>query len=101
MRMRSLLLFVCGVLLVCGVRLAAADTQPGAGVSGPDAATDAPPAAPTTSPVNAHDLALAVAQLGDDDPRVRDAATRTLGTMGRSALPALREAAKGDDPEVA
>jgi hypothetical protein len=99
--MRSLLLFVCGVLLVYGVRLSAADTQPGAGVSGPEAAPDAPSAAPTTLPVNAHDLALTVAQLGDDDPRVRDAATRKLGAMGRSALPALREAAKGDDPEVA
>ena len=44
---------------------------------------------------------MAVAQLGDDDPRVRDAATRKLGAMGRSALPALREAAQGDDPEVA
>jgi len=98
MSMRSLLVFVCGVLLVSGARLGAADIGPGGGTSGPDTV---PAGAPTTAPAIPHDLALAVAQLGDDDPRVRDAATRKLGAMGRAALPALREAAKGDDPEVA
>jgi tetratricopeptide (TPR) repeat protein len=97
--MRRLLLFVCVVLLVCVVRLRAADTENSAGTSGPDAPTGS--AAPATAPAIPHDLALAVAQLGDDDPRVRDSATRKLGGMGRAALPALREAAQGDDPEVA
>jgi tetratricopeptide (TPR) repeat protein len=94
MRIRSLLIIAGGTLLTLCLGRGSADSGP---VSGPaDAATPA-----TTSPDITHQLALAVAQLGDDDPQVRDAASRKLGAMGRAALPALRQAANGDDPEVA
>jgi hypothetical protein len=97
MRHRLFSILACGILLAAGVRLGAADGGPGAGGSTPGPL----PPPPTTAPTPAHDIALAIAQLGDDDPRVRDAATRKLSAMGRSALPALRHAADGDDPEAA
>ena len=40
------------------------------------------------------------AKLGDDDPAVREEATQKLTQVGKAALPALREAAGGDDPEA-
>jgi hypothetical protein len=41
-----------------------------------------------------------VAQLGSEDYREREAAVRALTQAGPHAIPALREAAKSDDPEV-
>lgn len=40
-------------------------------------------------------------QLGDDDFLVRERATRLLVILGRPAIPALQQAATGDDAEVA
>lgn len=40
-------------------------------------------------------------RLGDPDFETREAATRELAEIGEAALPGLRRAASGDDPEVA
>ncbi len=63
----------------------------------PDAA-----AAPATQPAKAIDPAIRalIVKLGDDDPAVRDDATRKLSDLGKAAVPALREAAAGDDLEA-
>jgi len=53
------------------------------------------PAAPT-----AGDVPGLIRQLGDADFRVREAATRRLREIGKSAVPALREALASADPEV-
>jgi uncharacterized protein (TIGR03067 family) len=45
-------------------------------------------------------IAALVAQLGDDKFARREAAGRALAAAGRPALPALRAAAGGSDPEV-
>src|SRR5687768_18567467 len=42
-----------------------------------------------------------VDQLGAEDYAKREAAAKRLKALGKGALPALREAAKHDDPEVA
>jgi hypothetical protein len=42
-----------------------------------------------------------IARLGDRDPAVRADARARLAAIGRAALPALREAARADDPEIA
>src|SRR5688500_879382 len=52
-----------------------------------------------TAPVDR--VSRLVAQLGDKDFRVREQAGRDLERMGEKALPALREAKRGGDPEVA
>jgi hypothetical protein len=72
-------------------------------------ATEAP-AAPAANPQRlpapgapaevANDVATLIRQLGDGDFRVREAATRRLREIGKSAVPALREALAGGDPEV-
>jgi hypothetical protein len=41
-----------------------------------------------------------IRDLGDDDPEVRDAASRSLAEMGADALPGLRQAQADPDPEV-
>lgn len=46
------------------------------------------------------DVAELVRRLAHEDPAVRDAATAELLRIGEPALAALREAAKGDDPEL-
>ena len=56
-------------------------------------------ATPTAAHANA-DVPALIRQLGDADFRVREAATDKLRAIGRAALPALREATSGDDPEV-
>jgi tetratricopeptide (TPR) repeat protein len=47
------------------------------------------------------DYSTVVAGLSDPDPQRRDAASLQLWSAGRSAEPALRAAAAGDDPEAA
>ena len=54
---------------------------------------------PTTRPAEGQARELA-AKLGDDDVHVRIKAEEELRSMGKTALPALREAARSDDPEV-
>jgi len=41
-----------------------------------------------------------IAQMGDDDYRVRESASAKLGLLGEPALPYLEKAAKGDDVEI-
>lgn len=56
-----------------------------------------PPAttSPTSAPAaNQEEIKNLIVQLGDKDVKVRDAATQKLKTIGKSALPALREVAK-------
>jgi len=70
--------------------------------SKPDAAPETPATQPATQPAAPIDpavRALAI-KLGDDDPAVRDDATKKLSDLGKAAVPALREAAQGDDPEA-
>jgi hypothetical protein len=63
-----------------------------------------PATAPTptaTETASADDVPALIKQLGADDPKTRDAATRQLRRLGQIAAPALTEAEKSDDPEVA
>ena len=60
-----------------------------------ESAPDTRPAA--TQPATAE----LIGQLGDPDPQVRSRATRLLWSRGQAILPALKEAAAGDDPEIA
>jgi len=64
--------------------------------------TSAPASQPTSTPaVSAQRIADLVAQLGDDSRAKREQATRELAGIGLAAMPALREAARTSDPEVA
>lgn len=71
--------------------------------SAPAALPTRPPAA-ATSPAarddNTPDVASLVRQLGDADFRNREAAAQRLKEIGNPAVPALREALAGADPEV-
>ncbi len=61
----------------------------------------APPAAPTTAPsTQPSDLNALIRQLGADDVKDRQRAAQQIRAMGKSALPALREAMKNPDPEI-
>jgi len=56
------------------------------------------------SPLRAADqkfISDAIIHLADPDPRVREAATKTLWQLGRDAEPAITEGLKSDDPEIA
>jgi hypothetical protein len=68
------------------------------------ALADGPAAAPATQPAatqpSADKYQPLVQQLADDDPHVRNAATRALRAAGRAAEPALRAAATSPDPQV-
>ena len=57
---------------------------------------DAPPAAPPADPA----VAKLIEQLGDNDYRVRDQASRALQAHGPAILPALRQALNNPDAEV-
>ncbi|HVS34583.1 MAG TPA: HEAT repeat domain-containing protein, partial [Gemmataceae bacterium] len=57
---------------------------------------DAPPAEPPIDPA----VAKLVEQLGDNDFRVREEASRRLKAIGLPALPALRKALTCPDAEV-
>lgn len=63
-------------------------------------------AAPLTAPPEgaaeaAAGASAAVARLSDDSFAIRQAATRELWKLGEAALPELKQAAEGDDPEAA
>ena len=58
-----------------------------------------PTTAPATRPVDPKVKAL-IAQLGDDDPRLRDAATAALRKLGKEALPGLEVATRDEDPQI-
>ena len=56
--------------------------------------------APESAPVTEGDIAKLVTQLGDEMYPVREQASVRLWKLADKALPALRKAAKGDDPEI-
>jgi hypothetical protein len=68
----------------------------------PAAVAETPATQPATQPAAPIDPAVRalIIKLGDDDPAVRDDATRKLSDLGKAAVPGLREAAQGDDPEA-
>jgi hypothetical protein len=59
----------------------------------------APSTAPSTRPIDPGVRAL-IDKLADDDAPTREAATKQLEKLGREALPALREQANSENPEV-
>ena len=59
-------------------------------------ATESPP----ESIARSDDIAALVRHLGDADFRTREAASKRLREIGKPAVPALREALGGEDPEV-
>ena len=59
----------------------------------------APPARAQSLPGDA-DVPALIRQLGDADFRTREEATRKLRALGKAAVPALRNALRGGDPEV-
>ena len=54
-------------------------------------------AALMVAPADGRDTKALVAELASPDPAERDAAARTLESLGQSALPALEAASRGDD----
>ena len=50
-------------------------------------------------PPSGRELATLVRELGDENFRVREQASRDIWALGEAALPALREALAADDPE--
>jgi hypothetical protein len=84
------------------ILLAAAFLPVAAYLPRPALAADAPsdkPAAPATQPA-ATDVPSLIHQLGDDDFHARQEAGRKLREMGKTALPALKDAQNSPDPEV-
>src|SRR4051812_36680370 len=65
------------------------------------AAPVAPAAAPPEDPQRQAQVDSAVERLGSADPAAREEATRFLWLAGDEALPALKEAAAGEDAEIA
>jgi tetratricopeptide (TPR) repeat protein len=63
-------------------------------------AVTAAPVAPPPPP-DAAAVGEAIRQLGDESYAVRESATRVLWSLGEKALPELRDAAAGRDPEAA
>lgn len=61
-----------------------------------DVTKSAPPA---TQPIDPKIKTL-IEQLGDDNPRVRDAAAASLRKLGKDALPALKGATRDEDPQI-
>jgi outer membrane protein assembly factor BamB len=57
--------------------------------------------AQTTQKADESRIQKLVAQLGDNDFSVREAATKELAAIGPDALPAVKKAAASSDPEVA
>jgi len=57
--------------------------------------------APSTLPADQQKIAEAIAQLGDPNFQTREQASKFLWSIGLAAEPALTEAAKDSDPEVA
>ena len=65
------------------------------------AAGAAPPATQAAEPSEQQKINIAVAQLADPDPQVREKATKFLWSVGKAAEAALEEAAATGDPEMA
>lgn len=68
-----------------------------------DPPSPAPPPAPAPSAPSADEaarIAHLVEDLGSDDFRIREAATKTLADLGEKARPALEAALKSDSPSV-
>jgi tetratricopeptide (TPR) repeat protein len=86
-------LIAFAAMLLTGGVMAAAQTQP---TTDP---TSAPVPTATTEPAEPS-VATLIGQLGDPDPRLRDAASKTLWSRGRTAAEPLTEAAASDNPEV-
>ena len=86
--------FVCLLAVAC---LAWGLAAPAASRAAQDALPASPPAPAGGA---AAEIGTLVRELGDADFRVREEATRRLRQIGRAAVPALREALGGDDPEV-
>jgi hypothetical protein len=94
-RWRRVLTVACGAWGAC---LAGATAG-----AAPEPAALQPLAAPNPGPRQPAPVDAArqlVRQLGHDDFRVRESAAARLREMGKTALPALREALAGPDPEV-
>src|SRR5688500_3528576 len=96
--------YLCGLLTLAAPGAAALTAAlPAALARGQVEAVDAPPPkdAPPADPrpVDVR-IAEAVRDLGADDFRVREKAGEVLWSLGDAAVPALKEAAAGDDPEV-
>src|SRR5687768_3334204 len=91
------LLLVAGSIGIC--RAAAPRPAPAADSGVRD---DAPASVEKPAPASSREeeLRSLVAQLGDPDLKVREAASRRLRELGESALPVLKEALKHSDPEV-
>ena len=64
-------------------------------------AAAAPPAQGQRAEAVSDEIRGLIDQLGADDYGRREAAAKRLKALGKAALPALREAAEHDDPEVA
>jgi tetratricopeptide (TPR) repeat protein len=59
------------------------------------------PSQPSSQPVDDPKISELISQLNDPDPGVREQATKSLWSRGRSITPKLREAAASGPPEVA
>ncbi len=66
-------------------------------------AATGPATKPTTMPTtaSADEIKALIEQLGNDEYATRDEASRKLAAIGKLAVPALRDACKSTDPEVA
>jgi tetratricopeptide (TPR) repeat protein len=88
------------IILLLTLPLVAAAQSAGAPLAASPAT--APARLPATRPEEvAREVARAIDELGHPDPDVRERATRALWSRGKAAEPALREAVRSDDPEVA
>jgi hypothetical protein len=56
--------------------------------------------AATAAPLDSKQVAKLIDQLGSSQFKVREAATQALNALGEPALPSLRQAAQGQDPEI-
>lgn len=73
----------------------------GCAAAGAEGVETSKPAIPATQPAQLEsDIPTLIRQLGDDNFRVRQNASRQLRKLGKSALPALREAEKSKDLEI-
>ncbi|QOV90483.1 OmpH family outer membrane protein [Humisphaera borealis] len=80
-------------LATAGVRAADVDKAPAA------PAPDVQPAAEKPQPVDPAVVAL-IDQLGSGEPAIREAASKKLLELGKSAVPTLKQSKDADDPEV-
>src|SRR4051795_13408500 len=65
------------------------------------ASTSQPSSQPSSQPVDDGKIAGLIEELNDPDPAIREQATKSLWSRGKSIAPALRIAAASGPPEVA